>query len=171
MSDQDDSGGSDSRQESSSESLDLVKGEARAVIDAQLEVLRSTDEKALATVRITSLILGIFVSAASLSDAPVQFTGPLFFLGGGLLFGSTLVAIISYTADRPSYGIGPGYLDDVYPELNSQPEIKRDLLDRYANWIEDNSREIATDSFYLSVSQSLLILGLLAIATGVWRVL
>lgn len=146
----------------------ILRDEAREVLDAQLESLRQTDAKALATVRVSALIGGVFVSAISVTDEPSKIINLPFILAGIALFMSISFGVLSYAVDRPSHGIGPGYIDDIFPELDSDQAFKEDLVDRYADWIEENNEDIATDSFYLSVSQGLLLVTLLFFALGVW---
>jgi len=165
--------GADERQSSGSNSPDdgfeIIRDEARAVVTAQLETLRETDKKALATVRINAVLLGLLISAASLSENPQQVVNNWFVAGSGLLLFSLILGIISYSVDRPNYGIGPGYFDTVITEFNSQEEIQSDLLPRYADWIDHNSMEIATDNTYLTAAHVMLVLALLLLAVGALR--
>lgn len=146
----------------------IVRDEAREVLDAQLESLRQTDAKALATVRVSALIGGVYVSAISITDTPSDVINLPFILAGIALFLSISFGVLSYAVDRPSHGIGPGYIDDIFPELDSDQAVKEDLVNRYADWIAENNEEIVNDSFYLSVSQGLLLMTLLFFGLGIW---
>lgn len=142
---------------------DIIREEARYVIDEQLQTLRDTDQKALATARITGLILGLLVSAFSIADDPVGLIHPTAIIGAAVLIASLCISVLTYTVDRPSYGIGPGYIDIATKNLDSRDDAQNDLLARYADWIDDNSAEISTNGTYLFISQLLFILGLLLI--------
>ena len=92
-------------------------------------------------------------------------------IGSACLLGSLLVAVLTYSVDRPSYGIGAGYIDRFATDLEDGHAVERELLANYANWIADNNEEIGSNSTYLLVSQWLLVLGLSIVALGLYRLL
>jgi len=149
----------------------LLREEGREVIDSQLQTLRDTDRKALATARMNALILGLLLSALSLSETPTEAINTWFVGGGALLLVSLGIAVLTYSIDRPSYGIGPGYFDDALGEYSTRSQIEEDLLERYANWIEDNGTEISSNSTYLLITQASLITGIGFIAFGMYLLL
>lgn len=153
------------------EAQDFVREEARNVVSEQLQTLRDTDQKAMATARINGLILGVLASAASLSDNATDVVNVWIVIGGGILLGSLCVSILTYTIDRPSYGVGPGYFDATLDNLDTVEEVQKDMLARYADWIENNSEEISTNGSYLLLSQLLFIFGLLSLGYGVYNFL
>lgn len=55
------------------DTLDLAHEEARDVLNHQIDLLDDIVEKALQIVRLSGLILGLVISAASLSGDPFQF--------------------------------------------------------------------------------------------------
>lgn len=162
-------GSAESESEPASGGAHIVREEARHVLDGQLRILRETDKKAMATARVVAVILGLLLSAASLSNAPTAALNPWVVVGSALLLGSLVVAVFTYSVDRPSYGIGAGYIDDVEAELDDPVAVERELLVRYAEWIEVNGDEIGSNSTYLLASQLLLIAGLTAVAYGMYR--
>ncbi len=121
----------------------------------------------MSTARINGLILGVLASAASLTDNPDAIFDVWVHIGGALLLGSLCVAVLTYTVDRPSYGIGPGYFGAVLNECESREDVENDILGRYADWIDDNSEEISTNGSHLLAAQTLFIAGLLSIGSGV----
>jgi len=148
-----------------------VREEARHVIGEQLQTLRDIDQKAMATARIIGLVLGLLASAASLAEEPrAALNGPTLWGGGALLL-SLCVSVFTYSVDRPSYGLGPGYFDSKFGSFDSDAEVSDDLLGRYANWIDDNSEEISTNGTYLLVAQALFLVGLVLIAAGVYSII
>ncbi|GAB3689157.1 hypothetical protein GCM10028857_24170 [Salinarchaeum chitinilyticum] len=149
----------------------IVREESRHVLESQLAVLRETDRKAMATARVVAVILGLLLSAASLADAPGDSLNRWHVAGSASLLGSLIVAVMTYSVDRPSLGIGSGYLDTADQRLESGDSVEADLLHRYAEWIADNNREIGSNSTYLLVSQWLLVIGLAAVAVGMFRLL
>ncbi|PSP86380.1 hypothetical protein BRC83_00425 [Halobacteriales archaeon QS_1_68_17] len=151
----------------SESSREQIREEARNVVSEQLETLRGTDRKAMATARINGLILGLLASAGSLADSPARAINDSMIYGGVLLLGSLGVAVLTYTVDRPSYGLGPGYFDSEFENFSTDTEVSNDLLDRYADWIDENSEEISTNGIYLFISQALFLAGLVLLAWGV----
>lgn len=162
--------GSD-REENRESDASIVREEARWVLDGQVAVLRETDRKAMATARVVAVILGLLLSAASLADAPADSLNRWHVAGTASLLGSLLVAVLTYSVDRPSLGVGSGYLDRVEQTIDSEGSVETELLQRYADWIADNNEEIGSNSTYLLVSQWLLVLGLTAVAVGMYRLL
>lgn len=147
----------------------IVREEARHVLDAQLRTLRATDRKALATARVVAVVLGLLLSAASLSDQPVAAVNPWLVGGSALLLGSLASAVVTYSVDRPNYGVGPGYIDSLAGELEESERLERDLVSRYAEWIADNGDEIASNGTYLLTAQGLLVLGLSFVGVGMYQ--
>jgi len=155
----------------SDDAKEVVREEARHVIDGQLQTLRDIDQKAMATARIIGLILGLLASAASVAENPEQAVNDWTLTGGVLLVAGLCVAVLTYTVDRPNYGLGPGYFDTKFPSFESDAAVSDDLLDRYADWIDDNGEEISTNGTYLFLSQVLFLLGLILFVWGVSTVI
>lgn len=151
----------------SEDAKQTVREEARHVINEQLQTLRDIDQKAMATARIIGLVLGLIASAASLADKPQNTVNNLILAGGTSLLVSLSISVLTYSVDTPSYGLGPGYFDSKFDDFDSDQEVSDDLLDRYANWIDENSDAISTNGTYLLAAQALFLIGLLLIAGGV----
>lgn len=160
------SGGSDRPR---GDSTDLLRDEARQVLEAQLRTLRDTDRKAMATARVDALILGLLLSAGSLADAPKAAINPWLVGGTSFVLGSLAVAVLTYSVDRPSYGVNPAYIEATLENREPCKAIEPDLLAGYAEWIRANGDEISSNSTYLLVSQGLLVVGLSAVSTGIYE--
>lgn len=152
-----------------SDGRDIAREEARQVIEIQLQTLRDTDQKAQFTARIVAIVLGLVVSGVSFADDPSLLAGPFMVAGVASFVGSLSVAVMTYSVDRASYGIGPGYIDTTLSELETAEELEDDLLSRYADWMDDNSAELSTNAGYLLLSQLLFIAGILLFGHGVYR--
>jgi len=155
----------------SEDAKQTVREEARYVIDEQLQTLRDIDQKAMATARIIGLVLGLLASAASLADQPRTVLNWWTFSGGIALLLSLCASVVTYSVDRPSYGLGPGYFDSKFGSFDSDEGVSDDLFDRYADWIDDNSEEISTNGTYLLIAQGLFLFGLILIASGIYSIL
>lgn len=149
----------------------VLREEARHVLDGQLRILRETDRKALATTRVVAVILGLLLSAASLAENPSSALNTFHVIGVGLLLCSLFVAVLTYSVDRPSYGVGPGFIDASLREADDRETIERSLLPLYADWIDANREEIGSNSTYLLVAQGLLVAGLSVVAVGMYWLL
>lgn len=147
----------------------VLREEARHVLDSQLRTLRETDRKSMATARVAALILGLLLSAGSLADAPGAATNSWIAVGASLVLASLAIAVLTYSVDRPSYGISPEYLDAARKSEHDHDAVKANLLAGYADWIRDNGDEISSNGTYLLASQGLLVLGLAGIAVGMYQ--
>lgn len=155
----------------SNDGLSLVREESRHVVDARLRTLQETDRKAMATARVDAVIVGLLLSAASLADSPANVVNLWLLTGSTLLFASLACAVLTYSVDRPSYGVGPGFIDDVTEHTRSEQAVERAIVSRYGEWIQENGAEIASNGTYLLVAQGLLVLGLTGVATGLFQLI
>lgn len=153
----------------SNDGLALVREESRHVVDAQLRTLQETDRKAMTTARVDALIVGVLLSAASLTDSPASVENLWLVIGSTLLLASLACAVLTYSVDRPSYGVGPGFIDDVTEHDRSEQSVERAVVSRYSEWIQENGAEIASNGTYLLVEQGLLVFGLTGVAAGLFQ--
>lgn len=151
--------------------LGVVREESRHVVDAQLHTMQETDRKAMATARVDALIAGLLLSAASLSESPASVVNVWLLLGSTLVLASLACAVLTYSVDRPSYGVGPGFIDDVTSSNDEAVAVERSVVCRYSEWIEENGDEIASNGTYLLVAQGLLVLGLTGVAVGLYQLI
>lgn len=156
---------------STSDRLGVVREESRHVVDAQLRTMEETDRKAMETARVDALLVGLLLSAASLTESPASVVNDWLLIGSTLVLASLACAVLTYSVDRPSYGVGPGFIDDVTRRNDGAVAIERAVLDRYSEWIEANGEEIASNGTYLLVAQGLLVLGLTGVTVGLYEVL
>ncbi|WP_248517323.1 hypothetical protein [Salinarchaeum laminariae] len=133
--------------------------------------MHETDRKAMATARVDALIVGLLLSAASLAESPAGVVNPWLVGGSTLLLASLACAVLTYSVDRPSYGVGPGFIDDVTARERPEIAIERVVVSSYGEWIEENGDEIASNGTYLLVAQGLLVVGLTGIAAGLYQLL
>jgi hypothetical protein len=149
------------------ESLIVSHEEARAVLGYQIELLSDIDDKALRSVRIVTVLLGLLISAVSIASTPTQFVNFFTILGTGLLFCSLIVGVLTYTVAAPNFGPGPDYFWTEIDQTNSERRTRRQLLHKYGDWISSNQQLLRVNSSYLFVTQLLLIGGLLLFTVGV----
>lgn len=158
--------GCKSNVESDVRTLKFLYEDARRVVDHQIGYLGDVDDKAVRTVRITAVIVGVVLSAHQLSSQ-VSLTDPLLGVAVLLLLASMGVGIVTYTTSDAQFGPGPRYIDDVLDKPADETYWRFETLRSYADWIEDNEHVTRRNGTYLLVSQLLLLVGLTTLTTGI----
>lgn len=136
--------------------------EARAV-DAQRETLADIDGKALRTVRITVLFLGVVVSVANLEPgvlAPIPTA-----VGGGFLVLSMAFGTMTYNVSDVYLGAGE---DDIARMATGDLHGgERDLATTYGRFVATNADKIDHNARFLLAEQTTLVTGLASVSIGV----
>lgn len=148
------------------ETLSFLYEDARRVIDHQIEYLSDIDDKAMRTVRITTVLIAILLLATRL-DSTGHLVNPLTVLGASFLLSSIGVGIFTYTASNTHFGPGSEYYDHVLANPRTAPHWRTETLRSYADWIENNSTVNARNGTYLLVCQLLLYIGILCVSAGI----
>lgn len=161
---------SQSDREWSSKKNETIRDEARMVLDAQREIILDIDDKAMRTVRILLLVLGLTVSV-------IQFTNVSFHpVIGGIAITSWLLsilfALITYGMSNVYLGLNRQYLNylrihnprEEIINMNGPnvPKWESDLIFEYGGWIEENAEDIKRNSALLQWTQGFLFIGLVA---------
>lgn len=149
------------------EVLDISREEAQRSLDNRLDLLYDIDDKAMRTVRITLLTLGIFLSAATFPGA-ARFINVLTAGGAGLLVLAILFGLITYSASDPDLGMGMSYLTDAREEAYTEEEWLEVVLAGYEEWCADLETLNSGEQRWLSVTQLCLGAGVVALALGVF---
>lgn len=103
------------------ETLEKTCEEARTALDHQIDLLRDMDDKAMRSVRITLLTLGIFLSASAFPGS-LRFFNLITISGVGSLVISILFGLITYSASEPSFGIGKSYAEEIRTTAYTEEE-------------------------------------------------
>jgi hypothetical protein len=158
------SGDSDSpRRGWSSKRREIVYRELRGVLDTQQTVMDDIDDKALRTVRITALLLGVVVPAAGL--AAVSFQPLLAAVGVLALVGSAIVGVLTY--GESDLVVGPSGEYAVSLATGESEDWELDFLVELASWTESNAADIAANGRLLFYTQALFVAGLVALTASV----
>lgn len=112
------------------EALRLTLEEARSTLTDQQQSLSDMDDKAMRSVRITLLTLGILLSAATFPQA-AQFINILTVLGAASLTLSILAGVITYSVSRVEHGPGSDYFVDIRENAYTEEEWLELLLAGY----------------------------------------
>ncbi|AGB32490.1 hypothetical protein Natpe_2684 [Natrinema pellirubrum DSM 15624] len=139
--------------------------EARAVIDAQNTTMADIDDKAMRTVRLNTILLGLLVTG-------LQFAPGMFHMGGlqaafGFLILSTLCGVITYNESNLYVGPRGEYIEDLAEDDFPDPPWEEDLLETMAGMIAENYDDIRRNSGLLTATQATLVLGIIGAVTAV----
>lgn len=140
--------------------------EARVVLNHQLEALSDLHGKAIRTVRITGVVFGLVLSAATLPGAR-RFANGFIFAGIGALAVTLLVGLVAYSASDPKVGIGPRYLSGIRTGNYSEVEWFDALVGGYENWIVEMEELNDGNARMLTFTQVLLGIAVVLLAVGV----
>ena len=147
------------------ETLRTSQIEARSVLDQQLSTLSDIDEKALRTVRIALLLLGIVLSATAFPDRAV-FVIWLTIPGIVSISVSILFGLLTYTSPDPTVGPSTDFFEDVRVEPYSEAEWRTLLISGYVEWIGDVEELNSSNARTLIFSQLSLGIGVAFLTTG-----
>jgi len=112
-----------------------ARTEARASLNKRIEAIEEKDDKAMSTVRLNLILLGVSVTVASSVPASLRFANWLTIGGLGLLVLSTLTGIRAYMYTSYTPGITADYLAELESEEYADVEWLRWMNDRYADWL------------------------------------
>lgn len=147
---------------------EITYQEARSVLEAQQTIISDLDDKAMRTVRMTVLLVGIVVSVVELGDITISRTPA--YIGGISLLLSVLSGMITYSESDLYLGVGSEYLLQLKNESFEDDEDvswEDHLLVQYSGWIEENARDIRWNGVLLQVTQILLAIGLVLITVAI----
>lgn len=144
----------------------LTYQEARNVLDAQRETLTDIDDEALQTVRLTAVLLGLFIAAGRIGG-PDLFDPNLSAVGVILLFGSITTGIATYSESDVFLGPNRRYVEQLATDSFVGTEWHTDYLMTAAFWIGENADDIRWNGQLLTLTQGLLLLGLGALTLAI----
>lgn len=148
------------------ETLRSARDEARTTLDHQLSALNDLDDRAMRTVRIALVVVGLLVSATTLGTVR-QFVNAITVAGVIALVFSVLVGLSTYSATDPEAGTGSDYLAETLDAPYSEKEWLSTLVAGYAEWIEDARALNETNAQLLVLAQTSLGLGVVLLAVGI----
>jgi hypothetical protein len=144
---------------------EIAYTEARSVIDAQNATMTDIDDKAMRTVRLNAVLLGLLVTGVQF--APDLFRDPLLQAAFALLIFSTVFGVITYNESNLYVGPRGEYIEALADEEFSDPPWEDDLLETMAGMIAENYDDIRRNAHWLTATQVALVLGIIAAVTAV----
>ncbi len=154
-----------SRQDWSSKRHEVIYHELRAVLEAQQSVMTDIDDKAMRTVRITAILVGVVVPAASLTT--VTFHPLLAFFGVSALVLSTIAGVFTYGESDLILGPSGDYAVSVAIDEMDTVDWEIDLLVELASWTEQNAADIEYNGRLLFYTQMLFVVGIVLLTASV----
>jgi len=140
--------------------------EARTVIDHQIATLSDIDDKALRTVRLTVVLVGVLATAIEL-DIVRGLHDEFLLFGGVMLFSSVVVGMLTYSESSLFLGPNKSYINTLAANDFDNGAWDEDLLATMGEWIEENGNIIQVNGILLSVTEGLLLIGLAAVAVAI----
>lgn len=148
------------------ETLRITREESRTALDHQLQKLTDIDDKAMRTVRITLVTLGILASATALEVGPDYVNH--FTVGGIIaLVMSILFGLLTYSASVPKMGIGRGYYEDILQEDYTEEEWLEVLIAGYDEWQTETAATVEDSVRLLNWTELFLAIGVVFLGLGV----
>ncbi|EMA40776.1 hypothetical protein [Halococcus hamelinensis] len=147
----------------SSKRRQIAYQETRAALGAQQAALTQIDNKAIENVRITTILLGVFVSAARLSD--FTFEPVTRIIGGFALTASLGAGIFTYNETDPYLGLNQEYIDELIADEFARSDTwEKDLPEFLAGFVDENADDIEFNGASLTVAQASLFIGVVFVA-------
>lgn len=154
------------------DALELTYEDAQRVLDYQVEQIKDIDDKAATTIRFDVLLLGIVLTAASITVrtnevALSQFTNLLVGTGIVSLVSSLVAAIYTYTDTESIVGLDAG---DIHRFLDRRYDVSNwrvILLTSSAHWIKQNEALNQANARGLFASHILLVSATALLTGGV----
>ncbi|GAB7019361.1 hypothetical protein [Halostagnicola bangensis] len=144
---------------------EIAYSEARAVIDSQNGTMADIDDKAMRTVRLNAVLLGLLVTG--LQFAPEMFQQRLLQAAFVLLIVSTVCGIITYNESNLYVGPRGEYVEDLAKDDFPNSPWEKDLLETMAGMIAENYDDIQRNSTWLTRTQIALVLGIISAVAAV----
>jgi len=144
------------------ERREVTYQEARSVLEAQQETISDVDTKAIRTVRITVVLIGVLLSAWKIDSGLFEFKVAV--LGGLALVGSLIAGTFTYSESDLYLGPSKEYIEQLTDGDFDDDSWREDLLYSFGVWIAENGEEIRFNSRLLLATQVLLVVGV--VCTG-----
>lgn len=137
---------------------EIAYTEARAVIEAQNTTMGDIDDKAMRTVRLNAVLLGLLVTGVQF--APALFTTVALQVAFVFLIVSTVCGIITYNESDLYVGPGGDYLETLGAETFAEQPWYEDLITALGGMVAENHSEIRRNEKWLTAMQVTLVVGI-----------
>lgn len=148
----------------SDERREIAYDEARAVIEAQNATITDVDDKAMRTVRLNAVLLGLLVTG--LQFAPGVFHVATLQAAFALPVGSSVCGVVTYSESSLYVGPRGRYVEEL-AEDDFLGSWETDLLGTMAGMIAENRDVVGSNAAWLTATQVALIFGIAAAGASV----
>lgn len=154
------------------DTLEFLCGEAREVVDNQVDTLSDIDDKAMWTLRIIVLVFGLLLTALTIAvraevDTLARFVNPFTVFGTGALVLGLLTSVVAYSHTRFKPGPSSRDIKELLERDLDRGRYRESVLRSYQHWILHNRHSIERDSTLLFLCQMLLVVGIASLAAGI----
>jgi hypothetical protein len=153
--------------------LALTREETRTTFEYQVQRLREIDSKAVEILKANLLLIGILVTAGTIlvqtEFDPTAFLNAFTLTGGALLFASTTLAGVTYTASNLRGGLDADAVERAIEghERGSDEAFEKQLLRSYGRWIEYNAQVTAVNDMLVTATVLLVVVSFAYVTAGV----
>jgi hypothetical protein len=148
------------------DALWAIRTEARDSLEMTAEAIESKDDKALATVRINVVLVGLISTAVSSFPSALQLPDWAALLGLGSLAVPTGLGILTYSGTDYPPGVGPEYLADARRASYSAGEWLAWMSVQYEGWTTEAMAAHRTEAVLLRWTHTAQAVGVLVLAAG-----
>lgn len=139
--------------------------EARSVVEAQNDTMADIDNKAMQTVRFNTVLIGLLLAAIN-AASPTIFEPNSFGVAIVALTGSVILGLVTYNESDLFVGPRGEYIEELVAG-ETEDSWYEDLIDAFAGMISENSSEIDRNSWLLTATQGMLMLGIVAAVASI----
>jgi hypothetical protein len=150
--------------------LALTREEMRTTFEYQVGRLQEIDSKAIEILKANLLLIGIVVTAGSIL-VQTEFDATAYLnvftvAGGFLLFVSTALAGVTYTASNLRGGLDADAVERAIAGHGDEESFERRLLRSYGRWIEYNAQVTAVNDILVTATVLLVIVSFAYVVAG-----
>ena len=156
-SDSDESASEGQQLDWSSKNHEVVYEQGQRVLEAQKDDINQIDDKALRTVRITALVIGVGVTGLQATER-IRLNEETAAVGLFLLFLALSFGVVTYNESSEILGPTAEYLDSTRGGRNGV-DWETDLLVQFPGWVSRNQQKVERSALLFSLCQFSLILG------------
>lgn len=144
---------------------EIAYTESRAVIEAQNSTMGDIDDKAMRTVRLNAVLLGLLVTGVQF--APELFMTVVLQVAFVFLITSTVFGIITYNESDLYVGPDGEYLESLGAAAIDEQPWHEDLITTLGGMAAENHNEIRRNEKWLTATQVTLVVGIGSAVTAV----
>jgi hypothetical protein len=148
------------------ETLRAARREARDSLDKTIDAIEEKDDKAISTVRLNLVLIGIAITGASYLPSSLQYANWFTIVGFCCLTVSTFIGMWAYTYTDYSPGVTADYIAELDKERYTEVEWLLWMNQRYQKWLRTATRSDSAEATQLGRTHLLQILGVALLIVG-----